>query len=462
MSAASKGSSFDEAAQLPQDREWWAGLLLNNADMAFETDTSARFTFLAPEVVLGWRKETLLNQPAELLLAATGGTAASDIFLPPTEPRRQRVWLRCANGSVACVLMIVAPLKTANGELIGARGFGINLTEDDAASARMAAELRRNDVLEYILASVRKRISVSHMLQAAVEALAKALHAEGAAMIDAHGAPKTARSREVLRHLVGTRAEAVVKEVLALLGSAVGTAPLAATAKDGRPLLLALCPTGGDAPAALLAWRAPYASPFDADDQALLFATGPILGVLQELEAARLKINRQARHDSLTGVLGRYAFLEEISRRMERLERDRLPGTLLYLNIDDFKMFNVRRGKTAGEDVLHAVVALLRAVFRPTDLLARLGGDVFAAWLDGADELAAAERAETLRRQIPQVLAELCDTESGEITLSISIATRWPGTPEDGEALLLRAEKTMAELKRSARGQWRVAHPSKD
>jgi len=462
MRAASKGSSFGDAAQSPQDRERWAELLLHTADMVFETDASARFTFVAPEVVLGWPKTALIHQPADKLLAATDGNAAGDIFFPPAELRRRRVWLKCANSSVACVLIHVAPLKTANGELVGARGFGINLVEDEAASARMAAELRRNDVLEYILASVRERISLSHMLQAAVEALAKALDAEGAAMIATHGVSRTARSQAGLRHLVGTRAEPVVKEGLALLDSIPNTAPLAAVAKDGRPLLLALCPTGGAAPAVLLAWRAPYAAPFDADDQALLFATGPILGMLEELDAARRKINRQARNDSFTGVLNRDAFLEEVGRRIERLERDRLPGTMLLMDIDHFRTLVARRGETVGNDVLHAVVALLRAVFRPTDLLARLEGDVFAAWLDGADELAVAERAETLRRQIPQVLAELCDTENGEITLSTSIATRWPGVCEDGAALLSRAESTMAELKRTARGQWRVSRPAKD
>jgi diguanylate cyclase (GGDEF)-like protein len=102
---------------------------------------------------------------------------------------------------------------------------------------------------------------------------------------------------------------------------------------------------------------------------------------------------------------------------------------------------------------------LLRDTVRPADLVARLGGDEFAMWLDGADDLAVAERAEHLRIAAPRALAELAEGTGVELTVSIGIATRWPSRGEDIETVLHRADQAMYEVKRSGRGHWRVAHP---
>ncbi len=84
-------------------------------------------------------------------------------------------------------------------------------------------------------------------------------------------------------------------------------------------------------------------------------------------------------------------------------------------------------------------------------------------WLDGADELAAAERAEAMRSDGPKALAHLvrdpeAPAESSEdVGMSIGIATRWPLRAESVDELIQRADHVMYEVKRSGRGQWRVA-----
>ena len=131
----------------------------------------------------------------------------------------------------------------------------------------------------------------------------------------------------------------------------------------------------------------------------------------------------------------------------------------MFVDLDRFKQLNDVRGHEAGDMALCVTAALLRDTVRPADLVARLGGDEFAMWLDGADDLAVAERAEHLRIAAPRALAELAEGTGVELTVSIGIATRWPSRGEDIETVLHRADQAMYEVKRSGRGHWRVAHP---
>ena len=232
------------------------------------------------------------------------------------------------------------------------------------------------------------------------------------------------------------------------------------TTVDGRTVLAVGCRTRFDAHAALVVWRIGDPRPWDRDDTTLAYSAGGIIRVILEHEAIQHEMGRQARTDGLTGLLNRRAFMEEMQRHADRLDFEREPCTLMFVDLDHFKQVNDRFGHDTGDQVLMEVAKILRDLVRPSDLVGRFGGDEFAIWMSGADYMTAAERAENLRRNGPGQLNELLPEPVVGLGFSIGIATRAIGSKEAIEDLMRRADEAMYEVKRGGRGHWRVSHLS--
>ena len=110
--------------------------------------------------------------------------------------------------------------------------------------------------------------------------------------------------------------------------------------------------------------RPASARAWDEDDTRLLAAAGKIVRMALEHEAIQREMLRTARTDPLTGLLNRRAFMDELNRRVDRLERENLPGTLMFVDLDNFKALNDYRGHDVGDEGLCIVANLLRQTFR--------------------------------------------------------------------------------------------------
>ncbi len=99
----------------------------------------------------------------------------------------------------------------------------------------------------------------------------------------------------------------------------------------------------------------------------------------------------QARHDDLTGLANRRALMEAIATR---------PGSLLYLDLDSFKVINDSLGHQAGDEMLRAVTSRLRGVIDADATFARLGGDEFAILLTSNTAERALQLADELQEAI--------------------------------------------------------------
>ena len=182
-----------------------------------------------------------------------------------------------------------------------------------------------------------------------------------------------------------------------------------------------------------------------------------LVRIVLEHETIQRELARQARTDPLTGLLNRRAFIDEAQRRIERLEREGLPGTLMFVDLDRLKPLNDRLGHDAGDAALVFTSEVLRRMVRPSDLVARLGGDEFALWLDGFDSLTAAERAEYLRLNFPREAAEFAEAGGPGLSMSIGIACRQPGSDESLDEIIQRADLAMYDVKRNGGSNWRVS-----
>ncbi len=202
-------------------------------------------------------------------------------------------------------------------------------------------------------------------------------------------------------------------------------------------------------------WR--KKGPWADVDRSLAEAGANLLALVLEQQAVQQEMARQSRTDHLTGLFNRRAFYDELERHFERLEREQLPGTLILADLDGFRLVNERLGFMAGDRALQTVGRLLRAAVRPTDVVARIGGDDFALWLNGADHLTAAERAEYLRQSIPVKLANELAGQSMTVTVSMGIATRPAGSGSPPGEVIEQAEHALRAVKQEGRGSWRVA-----
>jgi diguanylate cyclase (GGDEF)-like protein len=172
------------------------------------------------------------------------------------------------------------------------------------------------------------------------------------------------------------------------------------------------------------------------------------LGILRQAE-------RNAHTDALTGLGNRHWMRTMFEREVTRTLHSKKALCLMMIDVDNFKVFNDKYGHIAGDRVLVAVADALREFLRPTDLVARFGGDEFAVLLPDLKIKQARQTAERVRQQI----AALSPTSlSTAITISIGIADR---TDDDDVATLVqRADAALYDAKEAGRNRVVVASAS--
>ena len=140
-----------------------------------------------------------------------------------------------------------------------------------------------------------------------------------------------------------------------------------------------------------------------------------------EREHATAALHQRATRDTLTGLLNRDAF-EEQARALLASSREVL--TLIYVDLDHFKLVNDSASHVAGDEMIRGVAALFRDEFDEDTLIARTGGDEFAV-LAAMDERTASTRARRLLAAIEKLRVAWQGQNLGT-TGSIGLATSQP------------------------------------
>jgi diguanylate cyclase (GGDEF)-like protein len=175
-----------------------------------------------------------------------------------------------------------------------------------------------------------------------------------------------------------------------------------------------------------------------------------------ERATAVQRLQELADHDTLTGVLNRRRFTEELDRSIAYSRRYGGQGAVLVLDVDHFKSINDEFGHAVGDQVLARLGALLRERVRGTDVVGRLGGDEFTVLLPRAD---AEQSLAVARAVLDKLRSEGTVTMTGRsigITASIGVGRFGQGLGLDSQQVLRDADVAMYEAKEAGRDRVRV------
>lgn len=189
-------------------------------------------------------------------------------------------------------------------------------------------------------------------------------------------------------------------------------------------------------------YRNQYKAVFDAEGRPIR-----LIGTLTDISAQidrEIELRNQAQQDNLTGVYNR-AGVKLINARLEQISR----GILFMLDLDDFKAVNDTYGHAAGDRLLMGIGEVLRDIFRADDIVARVGGDEFVAFLSGSDSRVTAEQKG--QELLDRVRTLQVDGIPTSITVSVGAASA-PAHGRTYEALSQAADEAMYQVKRSGKG----------
>ncbi len=184
-----------------------------------------------------------------------------------------------------------------------------------------------------------------------------------------------------------------------------------------------------------LYWLTPVSAP-DQNMRATIALLAAQAAIAIERVDLLARLESIARTDELTGLLNRRAWREELPREMARAKRKHWPLCVAMLDIDGLKTLNDTRGHHAGDQLLKQNAATWSSALRPVDLLARYGGDEFAAVLTGC-HLDDAQK----------LVDRLVDATPEDHSFSVGIA-EWDGT-QDVHALMAEADTSLYAAKRA-------------
>ncbi|MDP2962729.1 MAG: GGDEF domain-containing protein [Sulfurimicrobium sp.] len=171
---------------------------------------------------------------------------------------------------------------------------------------------------------------------------------------------------------------------------------------------------------------------------------------IRQLEIELDQVSELVHEDHLTGTLNRRGMEDAFGRELSRADRLKAPLCVSLLDIDHFKRLNDTYGHDAGDEALVHLVRVTREALRPTDVIARFGGEEFVIILPdtGMDE--AVKVMTRVQRHLTKNFF-MHDNQRLLITFSAGVALRNAG--EGSESMISRADRALYQAKEAGRNR---------
>ncbi len=179
--------------------------------------------------------------------------------------------------------------------------------------------------------------------------------------------------------------------------------------------------------------------------------------IIQELRQENEKLKDLINIDSLTQIPNRRHFDSYLQTEWRRMAREEMPLSLIFLDVDCFKLYNDTYGHQMGDICLQQVAqAICDCLNRAADLATRYGGEEFAIILPNIDAMGAVHIAEEIRNKIKALAIDHIESKInlGIVTASLGVASTIPKLSK--EPTLLVSEADLALYKSKEKGRDRV------
>jgi diguanylate cyclase (GGDEF)-like protein len=192
---------------------------------------------------------------------------------------------------------------------------------------------------------------------------------------------------------------------------------------------------------------------FRPDEVDFLQAIANVLAEAIVRQSAESRVRHQALHDPLTGLPNRSLLLDRLNHWAARAGRDRSTAAVLFVDLDNFKVINDALGHDQGDRLLCAVADRIQAELRPSDTVARVGGDEFVVFCEDVEsEHEALAMVDRLVRALdaPVELAGQAQHATASVGIALGDGTVLP------EVLIRNADAAMYRAKERGRARYEL------
>ncbi len=453
-------------SRLDAERRFHATLMteLDVAVVAADADTRVTHYNRGAERLYGWRAEQIVGRilrwdrvPISAGELARGATWEGELEFPMPGGETIPTWSR------------ISPLHAPDGTLEGFLSIAVDLTERKHAARQLERRIAQQAAVAELGERALAGAPSEELERIAVQVLAAQLDVHAAVLL--HHDPPAGLLRVAASvglapadvaawtipddaprpsAIVRRSGEAIVVDDWAH-DDRFGTFEAPPGFDRGSSMLVAV--RGRQAAIGVLIAHSLQPRSFGSDDLHFLQSLANVLSTAIERERVERAIRHQALHDRVTGLPNRTLLLDRLGHAIDLGRRRRRDVAVLFLDIDHFKVINDTLGHAAGDELLRQVAPRLRGAVRPSDTVARFGGDEFVLLCEDVDE----HQAATIARRVLQAFAPpfVLDGQEHYLSTSVGIAlTRDCGN--DPDALVRDADTAMYRAKERGRGRYEL------